>query len=347
LRDQLATLFRLNPPEGSATTPGTFWGVNKQGQFKGLIGGDSTGNSVELALTGGLKISIGGTYQMLMNGHVELGTRSHHSLHLLSEQGAVKIFGGGPLKSQEGVVEASLGSGRGAGDTPAVDIEARTNMRLKAEKQILVKGGDIAIEASTTRMWGHDAVEITGTKASVTAENYLLNVGGKSVESYMGPKNAMPSNFPLHERVYAPTLPGVAERVTYMQGDREEEFKLGSHNTHVVVGDMSYKLDAGTWRVEAATGSMELGSSGIEGKATVGTVSLTAQAGAASMTGLTSAELVATGGTATVRGSTGVYLGGPIYGQMGSILVSGSLEPFTGLPFATWGLGAAAFNIGP
>ena len=347
LKNQLATLFRITPPEGEGQAAGTFWGVNKQGQFKGTIGGPENENSVELAVAGGLKISVGGHYDVRPNGHIEIGTKSHNSVNMYAEKGGVRIYGGGPVKTQEVSVEAVLGSGRGAGDSPAVDIEARTNMRLKAEKQVLVKGGEVVVEAATTRVFGHDGVEVSGTAVSITAESHTLSVGGKSVESYTGPKSFLPSNFPLHERIYSPQYPGVAEKVTYTQGDREEEFKLGSHNTHVVIGDMNYKLDAGTWKVEAVTSSLELGSDGITGVASLGAVSLTAQAGAASMTGLTSAELVATGGTATVRGLTGVYLGGPITAtNFGAIVVSGSLEPFTGLPFATWAIGAPSHLVG-
>jgi hypothetical protein len=171
-------------------------------------------------------------------------------------------------------------------------------------------------------------------------------VNGKCQQSFSGPKYLLPSNGPLHERTYAPMYPGMTcEKVKYVMGDREEKFNLGSHKTQVLISNLTYETDLGTWKARAIGSSLEMGASGIKGTALAGMVSLTASSGSASMTGMTSANLIASGGQAMVRGSTGVYLGGPV-SEIGSILVSGSREPFTNLPYLTWGLGAKAFNIG-
>ena len=92
-------------------------------------------------------------------------------------------------------------------------------------------------------------------------------------------------------------------------------------------------------------GSNNLSATGMATTVPTGVIALTAAAGTATMSGFAGVSIIAAGGTATVRGGTGVYLGGPVT-EVGSILVSGSLEPFTGLPFATWALGAKHFNIG-
>ena len=347
LKDHLAALFKLTPPFDEGETQGTFVGYTKQGQLRASIGGDPEGNSVEAWLAGGLKFGVGGAFQLLLNDHFEIGTTGHNSIGLRAEEGAVRIFGGGPVKTGETEVESSIGTGRGAQDLPAVDIEARTNARIKADRQVLVKGNDVVLDGTTTTIWGHETVEINGTrKLSLSAETFQKAIGGKAVETYMGPKYSLPTNFPLHERTYAPTLPGTAEQVTYKLGDRVEKFQLGSHSTTVQIGDMTYQLNAGTWKATAVTASLQMDTTGITGRATFGNVSLTAAAGAASMTGLTSASLVATGGLASVRGSLGVVLAAPALSvDVGGVLCAGTLEPFTGLPYATFGCGSRTVNV--
>ena len=158
----------------------------------------------------------------------------------------------------------------------------------------------------------------------------------------------MPTNAPLHERTYAPIIPGiVCEKATYAMGDREETFWLGNHTTTILIGNMTYETKLGTWLARGVTSELSLGVMGIKGTASVGTVSLTATTGTATMTGLMGVTISAAGGLATVRGSAGVLLGGPVYGiEMGPILCAGTREPFTNLPFSTWGLGAKGHNIG-
>jgi hypothetical protein len=347
LAEQAASLFRVSPPLGD--TSGTFWSVNKGGQLRAFIGGDPKGNSVEAYLAGGLKLGFGGKFQMLMNGHLELGTTSKSSMSLTASEGAVRIYGGGPPQTQEMQIESQLGTGRGSGDVPSVDIEARTNARLKAEKKVLIKGNEVELNASSVRVLGHEEVSLDGVRrTSISTEKFQLAVNGQAQESYSGPKYLLPTNFPLHERTYAPMMPGfVCERVTFVAGDREEQFRLGNHKTTVLIGNMTYETLLGQWQARAVTSQITMGVTGISGVAAAGNVGLTASAGAASMTGQAAASLVATGGVATVRGFAGVYLGGPIFGpDAGPILCAGSLEPFTGLPFGTWGIGAKGHIVG-
>lgn len=347
MKDQAATLFRMTPPTDS-NTPGSFWSVNKQGQMRASFGGDPAGNSVEAHLHGGLKLSVGGRFQLLMNGHVELGTRSKSSLKLTAQEGSVRIYGGGPVKDGSSLGDRVSGVGRGEGDLPAVDIEARTNVQIKAEKRALVKANEIELNATSVHLLGHESVTLDGVrKTSVSTENFQLTVNGKAQESFGGPKYLLPTNFPLHERTYAPVYPGVCEKVIYALGDREEEFYLGNHKTTILVGNMTYRMVLGTWTAEAVGSKLTMGASGITGTAAAGPIALTAVGGAAVMSGTTGVSMVSSAGTATVRGQAGVYLGGPISGpDAGPIVCAGSLEPFTGLPFSTWGIGAKGHVVG-
>jgi hypothetical protein len=346
--DHLATLFRMVPPVDNTESSGTFWGVNKSGQFRASIGGNPKDNSAEVALSGNLKLGMGGGLRIISDGHVEWVTRNKSSLNLAATEGAVRIYGGGPTKSNAAVGERNTGTDGGEGDIPAVDIEAKTNVRIKAEKLVAIKAGLTTVNATVVNLTAHEELTLDGVKrTSTSTENYSLSVSGKAQESFGGPKYGLPTNMPLHERTYAPLSTGVCEKVLYVLGDREETFNVGNHKTTILIGDMTYETNLGTWSARAVQSKMEMGSTGIAGTAQAGTISLKAAAGTATLSGLAGVTIVADGGTATVRGSAGVYLGAPVAGpDIGPVLCAGTLEPLTGLPFATWGLGAKNVIVG-
>ena len=347
--EHAAFLFHLIPPvpEGSSDT---FWAVNKKGQVRAAIGGDIKENSVEAYTEGGFKLGVGGRFEILTNGHIKYGTLGKSSMEFTATEGSVKIYGGGPLKDETATVERLSGTGRGDGDLPAVDIEAQTNLWLQARKRMFLKGNEIEANATAVSIVGHDSIALNSAKqVDVTAETMMVSVSGKCQEGYGGPKYGLPTALPLHERTYIPFYPGMlCERVLYAMGDREELFLLGNHRTLMAIGNMTYTIGTGFWQTTAMTSTLTMGATGINGAAAAGVVSLTAASGVASMTGLAAANLVATGGVAQVRGSAGVVLAGPITGpDAGPIVCAGSLEPFTNLPFGTWGLGAKSHNVTP
>lgn len=344
LGEHAATLFKLDPLDGA---PSTWWSVNKKGQLKGTIAGPRNEASVEMALNGGLTLGIGGRLQLFMQGGISLGTKSKQSLHLQSDEGPVSIYGGGPVGGAE---KASKQNGGGdAGDLPAIDIHARTNARIRAGKKVLLKGRIVETQAKQVVMSNLSSFDVDAAdgKVNIKAETFDLVVAAKKTEQFSGPKNFNPSAGALHERTYTPTYPGlVCEEVNYTWGDREETFKLGNHTTEILVGDATYKTQAGKVTLQAVASKLELSATGIEGTAPVGTISLTANAGTASMSALAGVMIEATAGVATVKGALGVVLQGPIYGpDQGPIVCAGSLEPFTGLPFLTWNIGAKGHII--
>ena len=342
LKNQLASLFRVTPPTAEGGPP-TFWGVNKQGQLKATIGGNPKENSVEAYLRGGLKLGIAGRFQLLMDGHVDLGTKSKSSLNLSADEGAVTIYGGGPLKDNEATISRMTGTDGGEGDAPSVAIEARTNARIRAEKKVTIKGNVVSAEGSNTFIKGLQNLDLRGGESiQVSTKSYQKNINGRAQESWGGPKDNLPTNGPLHSRDYSPTVPTqVAEKITYNSGHREEQFVAGDHTTEILVGDLTHTLLAGTWKAQAVTSTMEMSKSGIKGDALAGSVKLSAAAGAASMSGQTGVTVKSLGGSAKVQSTQQVILAAPISGpDQGAIICEGSLEPFTNLPFSTWGLGA-------
>ena len=347
LKDHLATLFRFRPPLEKGG-PETFWGVDKQGRFKGSIGGDPKDNSVEMALAGGLKLAVGGHFEWLGDGHFGIGTKGANSIGLRAESGPVTIYGGGGLKDASTVVSNLSGTGRGADDLPSVDIQGKTNVRMQAQKQLVLKGSEITADASTIDLTGQDVVSINGVKqVGVITENFQVSVRGKCPESVAGPKYLLPTSGPLHERTYTPAFPGlVCERVSYTWGDREEKFNLGNHKTEILIGNMLYSTKLGSWTAQAVNNSLAVNPTGVKAVATLGTVSISAVAGSVSISGSTGVTISATAGSAVVHGSAGVSLSAPVSGtEFGPIITAGSRDPLTNLPFATFGMGAPGHRV--
>ena len=343
MKEQAATLFKLTPPTEEGGDP-TFWSVNKQGQMRAALAGPVGENSLEAFLYGGLKLGVKGKFQLLLDGNIGLETKSTEGIGIMAHQGAVHIFGASAGKNLSAGVERTMG--RGEETLPALTLEGLTNTLLKAGKTVSIKGQTIDNSAALVTLTAQDTLALNGVKQiQVTTESFNKIVGGKESESWNGPLGGLPTNGALHERTYTGT--GVAEKITYVSGSREEEFKAGNHSTSVLVGSMSYEVKAGTWKTKAATASLSLGASGITGSALAGSVALKAQAGAASMTGMTGVVIQALAGQVVLRGATGIYLGAPISGpDAGPVLTAGSLDPLTGLPFATFGIGAKTVIIG-
>jgi hypothetical protein len=353
LEDHAATLFRLTPPISTGAAPDTFWSVNKKGQFKAAISGPARENSVEAALRGGLKLSVGGEFNLIMDGAVSLGSRKGNSqdnigAQLSSEQGAVRIYGGGKVRGAEAVSQRNSPSGAGEADAPSVDIEARQHARFKAERNMLLKAANVETNASKVQVLGHQAVAIkSGTFIEVAAAEYLKSTSGKTTETYGGPKDALPTNGALHEVTYSPTLPGLtALEANFESGDRNETFKLGSHTTSALVGSLTYETQGGSFTAKAGANSVKLSSSGAAVTASTGDSSLVSKAGQANVSGRAWVNIVSEGGLVQVESGIGVLLQAPVNGpDQGPIICSGSIEPFTGLPFATWGMGAKSHIV--
>ena len=348
MTDHAAMLFHLVPPTAEGGSE-TWWAVNKAGQFRAYLGGDVKQNSAEVYIQGGLKLGIGGDYRLLTSGHMSIGSLSKGSLELTSADGAVTIYGGGPAKTNEAMAERISGSGGGEADVPAVDIKAKTNLRLAAERKVILKGGAIDANATAIDIVGNDTVFINGTKSlELSSENFKTSVSGQMTQSWFGPKYMLPTNFPLHERSYVSGMPGFpGEKVSYVMCDRVESFKiLGNHTTSIQIGNMTYQTLLGTWKAAAAANNLQITPALISAQAAAGPITLTAMAGALSATASMAVEISATGGPAILAGTAGVYLRAPITGpDVGPILCAGSLEPFSNLPFGTWGMGAKMHNI--
>ena len=345
LDEHAATLFRLSPLDG---TKDTFYTFNKKGQLKANIGGPIAENSLEAFFQGGIKLGVAGNFDILTNNGLHMKALGTSSANIIAEKGAVTIYGGGAVVDASAVGERNLGTGRGESDLPSVRIEARTNAEIKAGQRVKITGQEVSLEAPSVHIRGTQEATLDAVdRIGMSTQEMNITVNGKMSEAYSGPKNLLPTNGALHERTYAHLYMLNCEDVLYALGSRQETFVLGNHTTTMLVGNMTYSTAVGKWTAIASTASLTMGPEGVTGTALSGNMALTATAGAASLTGLAAVSVVSLAGPAVVKGATSVYLGAPITGtDFGGILASGSREPFTNLPFITWGIGSKTHLIG-
>lgn len=346
LDEHAATLFRLTPPLATGEAPDTWWSVNKRGQLKVSIAGPLAGNSVEAVLLGGLKLSIGGSFQLMLDGPIQFGSKQGNT-EVSSSTGGVRIFGGGSLRGPS--TQGERASGREGGDSndPSVLIEGQKNVAVRAVQKAEITAAVAEINASQTSLIGHQSVEISSAqKVSLVTNEMVFSCATRQSRTFAGPKDLSPTNAPLRETSFSPALPGlVVDKVTFEKGDRKEEFRLGNHETVIQVGDMTYQSNTGKFTAQGGQSKLVLSSNGINGKATSGSVTLKATAGAAVFEGQT-AVTVQSDGIIDLVSNQMISLQAPVVGtELGSILSSGTLDPLTGLPFNTWGLGAPNHTV--
>lgn len=340
LKEHAATLFKLNPLFGEVPT---FWSVNKKAQMKAYFGGVASENSVEVATVGGFKMAVGGKFDFSPAGPVKLNPAKGDPVNNVGFEvdtgGAVKITGRGALKGNEDAVDGS--------NLPSVDIFGQTGVRIAGKKAVSLTGSSVEVAGSVFKANFGDLIDFkVANRFSLAAQDGVFSFAGKRTDTYAGPKMGLPTSGPLHESVYAPTLPGlVARRTTITQGDLEELLNLGSRKATVAVGNIRFEATTGQVIHVAGSNSTNLNTTGWDGDIGAGNMVLSASAGSASFNGITSVE-IHSDGVAKVSGSI-VRLEAPIVGpDQGPIICAGSLDPFTGLPFATFGIGAANHIVG-
>lgn len=355
IEEHAATLFRLTPPVTKGSSPDTFWSVNKKGQLRVAISGPVKENSLEAALLGGLKLSVGGDFKLLLNEAIRLGSSkgdkvNNIGVHLSSETGAVRIYGGGKKKGAEAVSQRINPVDGGESDAPSVEIEGRQNVRLKAEKRIVVKASDAETNASRVHLNGHKSVSIRSTGSIETSAKVLHRSSvGKATESFSGPKDNLPSSGALHEVTYTPMLPGLTALETeFTLGSRVEKFNHGNHSTTVKVGNLTYQTSGGTYKARAGANSLSVNTTdGLTAGISTGDMAFYVVNGRVDINSSTALSCRAIAGTADFQGSVAVKLGAPVLGpDQGPILTAGTLDPLTGLPYSTWGMGAKAHTVG-
>jgi hypothetical protein len=348
-----ASLFSMSPPTGRNESP-TFWSVQKDGRFKFNIGGNARSNSVEGILEGGLKLHIKGFTFLDLVGGFQVRTRKGDSvenrgLEFISDQGGIRIYGGGNLTTGQVSEKNSPAGLRSPNPSPSVLIEGRDTVEIKSSQNFFIRSSLVQTTGSDIRIESLSTMDVqSGDRISVNTKSLDISVSGKTTQNYGGPKDLLPSNGPLREVSFSSLIPGLTvDKYSINFGNREETIDIGSHKTSIKVGDMTYETTTGTWKAKAGANELSLGTvTGMNANVVAGNVTIDAKAGATTISGTVSATL-RTQGQATVSGTMGVYLGGGPVAKTGFIVSSADLDPLTGLPLVVFGMGSPAHKIGP
>lgn len=342
--EHTAFLFRIAPPLGGGGDP-SFWTVTKDGRARASVVGPGTDFSAELSFGAGLRVAAGVTplgesFRLDAQGWVRIhsergGGPNGRGVEVTSASGSVYIRGGG----QAGTTIPS-----GNPSEPGVTVQSDTDLLVKAARTLILSAQTLNLQdISSFSLSANAALAFqSGDSISQTSKTRDVTTMGKSVETYSGPKDGLPTNGPVRE-VNVNTTPatgfagGTADSYTLVYGDREETLSAGNHTTSVVVGDASYAVGVGAWRASSGLNTHEASASGVSVTAVVGSATLSAAAGATTVSGATSV-LVTSTGPVTVRGTV-VTLVAP--GTKAGGIVSGAdLDPVSGLPLSLLGLGS-------
>lgn len=344
IEEHLATLFRMTP-QTSQGAPDTFWGVNKKGQLKASLSGPRDEDSVQANIRGGLRLNVEGQVSLGFTQGLKFSSKQGDNdrnigVEFESERGAVRIFGGGSKRGVDALGERLSGTGNGEGDLPSVEIVAGTSALVKAQRKATLKGDQAEVNARSVNVRGHQEITLQAAdRIGVDTKAMDVNIVGKRTMTFAGPKDLLPTSGALDEKTYA-TIPGLnAKRTLIAFGDRSDEILLGNHLNTIRVGNMLHTVNVGTISMTSGLTNMTLTPATITG-ATTGAIAFESSGGAAVLSGTANATLVAKAGPAVVRGTSGVILSAPADFNQGPIICAGSLDPLTGLPFLTWGMGA-------
>lgn len=346
VKDHAATLLRVASPfpGPGGTYTSSFTSFTKDGRFRAYLGGGPI--SAEVACVGDLALSVGGVFELTLNGGIRINGHAgpgNLGLQLGSSSGAVHIHGGGQLQAGDGPREAAPNSLENT--SPSVLIEGTQHVALRSAGEISLQAPTLSLtQAATLQAHAQTLLSLSsGQRMAVTAQTLDRVISGAENSNYGGPAGGDPTAGPSRSTVFSSTpatgsTGGVTDKYRMVFGDRLEEFSTrGNHTTRMVlVGDLTYETNQGRWTARATANSLQVDStSGITATVGAGNYTATVAAGSVALTAQTTATVTAVTGTATVAGTAGVRLTSPVNPAVsGSIMCGSDLDPLTGLPYS-------------
>lgn len=361
LGDHAATMFRVTPPYPlDPNLQQTWWSVTKDGRVRASVAGPAGTNSAEVAFQNGVRMSMGvsaGSRSLdvdaggLVRLHSQRGDdTSNVGVEVSSDAGAVRIFAGGN-ETSSGPIQRMAPTGGGEGSAPGLTLEAKQNVLIKAGKSVTISAVELNIrDNGRLKLNANDAVDISSTgKVGTTAKVVATTSTGKTTDTFSGPTDSLPTNGALRETTFAGTpltgfVGGVADQYTMVYGDRFESFALGNDTTLIGTGNITKATTTGVFTASGTGNSIVLGPAGAAVIAATGAASLTAAAGAAFITGVSSVSIASIGPT-SVRGLPVTLSASG--GKAGPIVSGADLDPLTGLPLITFGMGSPTHLLSP
>lgn len=357
LDNHAAMLFKMTPPTGSAKPP-TWWSVTKSGRVMASIAGPGGTWSAEAAISRGLHLysglsPTGESYRLDGDGAFVVDTQDGRKEDgagvFLRAGGGVVIEALGPLNSGRGGRTVGVPTGAGEADQPSMHLKAATVMKLEAGKvQIKAPRFDIS-DVSEMKLSAAANMDLSsGTMTRVTSGNIEQTASnGGWVTTVSGPKNSNPTNGPFMTETVTATIPlpvATVKKTEVNVGKTVHATLLGDVQTRTTVGDVQNRSTTGSVQNRAGLNEFTASSTtGLTGRATVGTVAVRALAGSTSISGSVALN-ASSAGPATLSGGAGVTLIGP--GKKGLMLCNTDLDPLTGLPFALYGMGSPGHRLG-
>jgi hypothetical protein len=344
VENHAASLFRMFPPTPTGGPP-TFWSVAKDGRVFMSVGGPQNQKySAEVAMKSGLRLNLGGALRLELERGLEMRVGNgdpveNLGLNLASDNGAVRVYGGGNTTSGALGTRSAPTDG-GEADLPSLLLEGRNNVTIRSSRKVITNSNVVETRAQSIASKALAGIDLTaGERINVNSKTYDQITNGKATYHYHGPKDNLPTNGAFRETTFTGIGTSVVDKYTVVQGDREETFLIGNHSTTVRVGNLTYETNAGKWKAKAGANELSVDvTDGMKADILVGNISMNAVAGAVCISGLVSATVKSLA-TATLSGTTGgVVLGGP--GKIGGIVSASDLDPLTGLPLGAFGMGS-------
>lgn len=348
--EHAAVLLRVTNPADPSSAP-TFWSVTKDGRAKLSVVGPGTDFSAEASFAAGLHVVAGRS----PNGE-SLRFDGAGKIKLRAEKGdlqgrGVEITSGATVLIRGGGV-AGTPIPSGTMSEPGLTLQSDTDALIKAAGAVIFSAKSINFQ--DTSVLGFSAAAAMSLRAgdsmSQVSKTRDVTSMGKSTETFSGPKDGLPTNGAVREISITANpatgfVGGTSDKYSNLYGDREETLTAGSHTTTVLIGDATYRVGLGTWSGSAGTNSLLADPSiGVQITASVGSATFIAAAGAAEITGSTSASVSSVGPT-TIRGTTVTLTA--VGKSTGGIVCGSDIDPVSGKPLALLGMGSTNHLLSP
>lgn len=331
ITEHAAFLVRVrNPVDPKA--PDAFISITKGGAFRSYFPGSGSKAQEEFYQTGkqsyfgqdkdGVSLLVDATGAIVLKGSGKGRPSDNVGLDLRSEGGGVNIFAGG-ISSLD-AADPRLG----------LLIRSAASLRIEAGERAKIAGHEIVLEdADTIGITASTSINMNaGETASLSTKALTVSVNGKASYIFGGPKNALPTNGSSRSTTFTTTpltggTGGVVDEYEVVFGGRVEKFRVGRHDTLVNIGSYNVATMTPSLPLSVGAGSgvhLSAGPVGIDS-------TLDLNNGATLQANLGGASLIATKGSAEIRGALGVLVRSSVSVTLKAPFVNVSVNtPFAG-----------------
>jgi hypothetical protein len=288
--------------------------------------------------------------------HIELGSNAQKVSFLSESDGAFLVRAKGNGEKNVGVSLVAEDSGieiRGEGfinqpsqfDDPdnlplSVLIQGDKNVGISSNDSIVFSApnGMIFTELGKFSVSPKDIFEINTDEISTNSKTVSRVVTGQEQLSYSGPKNGLPSNYPLRETSLTTTIPSPTANIdeyNLLVGRQTKTIKTGGSFRQRILGNgkITNFVTTGSIKNTVGVASMTLNNTNLN---VTLPKTMKVLAGASIKMSATGKITLKSGGVTKIQGSAVILKA--IGGTRGGILCSGSINPLTGSPFSASGI---------